>query len=178
MVGFVIGTHLTNLCRDARLPVSPDMNSRLVISLLCAGAIGVACTARAHSAVAVKPAPQAQPVSGHPNVKAYLDVQHRDHAVRFALHVVNTGDKSVEVKFPSGQSYDFVVVDSLGRQVWQWAKARMFTQSTQIKYVSGGQGFEVAENWKNPPAPGNYTAIATLTSSNFPVSERVAFTVR
>ncbi len=153
------------------------MNSRLVIALLCAGAIGIACGSRAHTADVVLPA-QAQSVDGHPTIKSFLDVQHHGRDVRFALHVVNTGSQNVEFDFPDGQAYDFVVLDSLGRQVWQWARSRMFTQTTQIKYVGGGQEFEVAESWKHPPAPGRYTAVATLTSTNYPVSERVAFTVR
>lgn len=154
------------------------MNSRLVISFLCAGAIGIACTARAHSSEVVQTPANARPVKGHPNIKSYLDVQHRGHSVRFALHIVNTGDKSVQIDFPNGQSHDFVVLDSLGRTVWRWAHGRIFTQPTQIKYLGGGEGFEVAGNWNDPPAPGKYTAVATLKSSNVPVGERVAFTVR
>ncbi|HEY5219603.1 MAG TPA: BsuPI-related putative proteinase inhibitor [Gemmatimonadaceae bacterium] len=153
------------------------MNTRLAIPILCAAAIGIACSSRSHSKDVAAPA-QAQSVQGHPKIKTFLAVEHRNHGVRLALHVVNTSNKNIEIDFPNGQAYDFVVVDSLGRQVWQWARARMFTQSTQIKYVSGGHELEVAENWKNPPAPGNYTAIATLISTNLPVSERVAFTVR
>jgi hypothetical protein len=153
------------------------VNSRIVISLLCAGAIGIACSSRSHSEEVATPA-KAQPVDGHPKIKSFLDVEHRDHGVRFALHVVNTGKSNVEIDFPNGQAYDFVVLDSLGRRIWQWGHDRMFTQNTQIKYVNGGQEFEVAENWQNPPAPGTYTAVATLTSTNFPVTERVPFTVR
>lgn len=154
------------------------MNSRLAISLLCAGAIGIACTARSHSDEAVATPASAQPVSGHPKIKSFLDIEHHDHGVRFALHVVNTGTKSVEIDFPSGQAYDFVVLDSVGKTVWRWARGRMFTQPTQIKYLSGGQEFAVAENWKNPPGPGTYTAVAMLTSSNVPVGERTTFRVR
>jgi hypothetical protein len=154
------------------------MNSRFAISLLCAGAIGIACSARSHSEEAVAAPASAQAVDGHPKIKSFLDVEHHDHGVRFALHVVNTGKSNVEIDFPNGQAYDFVVLDSVGREVWNWAHARMFTQNTQIKYVGGGEEFEVAENWKDPPAPGKYVAVATLTSTNFPVTERVPFTVR
>ena len=153
------------------------MNSRLVISILCAGAIGVACGARTHSEAAAAPA-DAKAVEGHPKIKSFLDVEHRKGSVRFALHVVNTGAKNIEIDFPNGQNYDFVVIDSTGRQVWEWAHQHIFTQNTQIKYVGGGDELEVAESWKHPPAPGKYIAIATLTSTNVPVTERVAFTVR
>lgn len=153
------------------------MNTRIIISLLCAGAIGVACSSRSHSEEIATPA-TAQPINGHPNIKSFLNVEHRNHGVRFALHVVNTSKKNVEFDFANGQAYDFVVLDSLGRQVWHWATDRMFTQNTQIKYVDSGQEFEVAESWQHPLRPGQYTAVATLTSTNFPVTERVPFTVR
>lgn len=153
------------------------MNSRLVISLLCAGAIGIACSARGHSQDAPVPA-TAQSVDGHPKMKSFLNVEHRKDGVRFALHVVNTSSHRVEIDFPDGQVYDFVVLDSVGRQVWHWARARMFTQSTQLRYLGGGDELKVAESWKRPMAPGRYTAVATLTSSNYPVSERVPFVVR
>ncbi|MDE3054457.1 MAG: hypothetical protein KGL38_14820 [Gemmatimonadota bacterium] len=153
------------------------MHSRLIISLLCAGAIGIACSARGHSVDAAVPV-TAQSVDGHPKMKSFLAVEHRHDGVRFALHVVNTSTHRVEIDFPSGQVYDFVVLDSLGREVWQWARSQMFTQSTQIRYVGGGGELEVAENWKRRVPPGRYTAVATLTSTNYPVSERVPFTVR
>ena len=98
--------------------------------------------------------------------------------MHLSLHVVNTTKKKLEVNFANGQSYDFVVVDSLGREVWRWGKGRMFTQSLRNKFVDGGDSFEVEERWDNPPAPGRYTAIATLTSTNYPVSERVDFRLR
>jgi Intracellular proteinase inhibitor len=154
------------------------MSSRLAISLLCAGAIGIACTARPHADEAVITPASAQPVDGHPKIKSFLDIQRRDGQVRFALHVVNTGHKRIEIDFPSGQAYDFVVLDSVGRTVWRWARGRMFTQPTQIKYLGGGEEFAVAENWKNPPGPGTYTDVATLTSTNFPVGERTTFRVQ
>ncbi|MDE3152158.1 MAG: hypothetical protein KGL93_07915 [Gemmatimonadota bacterium] len=154
------------------------MNSRLVISLLCAAAIGIACTARAHNGQEVATPASAQPVDGHPKLKSFLDVQHASHGVRLALHVVNTGSKQVEIDFSNGQAYDFVVLDSLGRTVWRWAQGRVFTQPTQIKYLGGGEEYEVAESWKNPPGPGKYTAVAMLTSTNVPVGERTTFKVQ
>lgn len=176
---FVIGTHRHNTDCPVRPPGwSVVMNSRLAISLLCAGAIGIACTARSHTDEAVATPASAQPVDGHPKIKSFLDIERRSHSVRFALHVVNTGKQRIEIDFPNGQAYDFVVLDSLGRTVWRWASGRMFTQPTQIKYLGGGEEFAVAENWKHPPGPGTYTAVATLKSTNVPVGERTTFQVQ
>jgi hypothetical protein len=94
--------------------------------------------------------------------------------VRFDLRVVNTTKKSVEVNFSSGQAYDFVVVDSVGREVWRWSADRIFTQSVRNKLLAKGDAITASEKW-SPAKPGKFTAIAQLTSSNYPVQEQVAF---
>jgi hypothetical protein len=153
------------------------MNSRLVISLLCVGAIGVACRSHAHTDASTAPL-RTRPADTTTKLAASLNVNAKGKEVRLALHILNTTRKSIELDFPNGQSYEFVVVDSIGREVWRWGQGRMFTQTFRNKFVDGGESFDVAERWGDTPPPGRYTAIATLTSSNFPVSERVDFTVR
>ena len=94
--------------------------------------------------------------------------------VRFNLRVVNTTSKSVEVNFASGQAYDFVVVDSVGREVWRWAAGRIFTQSFQAKLLRAGDSMSIAEEWPKAKA-GKYKAIAVLHSTNFPVQQEAEF---
>jgi len=154
------------------------MKPRLVVSLFCAGAI-TATGCRAHA----RPDAAAAPMKAHPpenpvKLASSFAVNTAGRQVQLALHVMNTTKKSLELDFPNGQSYEFVVVDSIGREVWRWGEGRMFTQTFHNKFVDGGDSFEIAERWDEAPAPGRYTAIATLTSSNFPVSERAEFTVR
>jgi len=90
--------------------------------------------------------------------------------------VKNVGKKHLELTFRSGQSYDFVVVDSIGREVWRWSAGRMFTQGVQNKQLSGGDSMHARETWM-APTPGHYTAIATLNSANFPTEQRADFVV-
>ena len=174
------------------------MNTRLIISLLCAGALAFACGPRSRSETPSALA-TAQPVRvTPPTERATERVRRRDNAktaaeiklasrfkvdvaddeVRFALNVKNIGGKHAELDFPSGQSYDIIVVDTAGREVWRWAKGRMFTQSVQNKQLSGGESMQIAESWKPDAKAGRYTAIATLTSSNYPVEQRAEFVVR
>lgn len=172
------------------------MNTRLIISLLCAGVLAFACGPRSHSesgsVAAVPPAP-AQPleltnkVEDHSKRKSgakpeakidsRLNVDVAANEVRFAFNVTNVGKKHVELSFPSGKSYDFIVVDSVGREVWHWSSGRMFTQGIQNKQLGTGDVMHVAEAWKRPLRPGHYTAIATLNSSNYPVEQRADFTL-
>jgi hypothetical protein len=143
-----------------------EMNTRLIISLLCAGALAFAfaCGPRSHT-----PSPVAL-ASAAPSGTA--------NEVRLALVITNVGNKHAELDFPSGQSYDFVVVDSTGREVWRWAQGRMFTQSVQNHQLGTHDTMRVAESWspaKMSAKPGRYTAIATLNSTNYPVEERAEF---
>ena len=90
--------------------------------------------------------------------------------------IKNAGNKHAELDFASGQRYDFVVIDSVGRPVWQWSNGRMFTQTVQNKQLGGGESMRVSETWnKASAAPGKYTVIATLKSSNYPQEQRADF---
>ena len=178
------------------------MNTRLIISLLCAGALAFACGPRSHSEApttlasalpipALHHADTAAPAAEHPRavtskhagakpakIDTKLNVSVASHDVRLALDVKNVGGKHAELTFPSGQSYEFVVVDSVGREVWRWSSRRMFTQGVQNKQLGSGESIQMAETWKEGAKPGRYTVIATLKSSNFPVEQRVEFTMQ
>jgi len=181
------------------------MNTRFFISLLCAGALAFACGPRSHtssSPLALASAIPTHEVTASPvtavavptgtakhrrrddlpkaevKLASKLDVAIAAREVRLALVVTNVGNKHAELNFPSGQSYDFIVVDSTGREVWRWAEGRMFTQSVQNHQLGAHDAMRVSETWSPAKAnakPGRYTAIATLTSTNYPVEERVEF---
>lgn len=159
------------------------MNTRLVITLLVVGA----CTAVARSPLTHAESaqrPDSLVASAHhgrePEVRVdtRLGVRVDSQAVRFAFDVANTGKKRVELAFPSGQAYDFVVLDSIGREVWRWGAHRMFTQALQTKLLGSGDEMRVAETLDSKMPPGRYVAVATLRSSNFPAVERVPFVVQ
>jgi hypothetical protein len=99
--------------------------------------------------------------------------------MRLALHVVNTSKKRLELTFPSGQTHDFVILDSVGREVWRWGSGRMFTQSLRNKLLAGGESIELEESvGPLTLAPGRYTVRGTLVSQNYPVIEETDLTVQ
>ncbi len=167
------------------------MNTRFVIPLLCVGALALACSTRTHSERAVTPSALAtlagQTTSAvhprgrtpaSPRLASSFGVHVDSSRVHFALDVANVGDKHVELAFPTGQAYDFVVDDSLGREVWRWAKGRMFTQAMRTKLLGTGDDMRIDETWDHPRLHGRYVAVAMLHSSNYPVEERVEFVVQ
>ncbi len=105
-----------------------------------------------------------------------VDVTVRDR-VTLALHVTNTIGKRLELSFHSGQTHDFVVLDAAGREVWRWSADRMFTQALQNTLLDPRETISYEERWDPAGRTGQFTAVAVLTSNNYPVEERVQFTL-
>src|SRR5690349_5442521 len=110
-----------------------DMNTRLLIPLLCAGALAFACAPRSRSDTPVALASMLPIHTTSANVErprrmsntraeakldTHFDVAVDGKTVHFALVVKNVGGKHVELNFADGQAYDFVVADSAGHEVW------------------------------------------------------------
>jgi hypothetical protein len=98
--------------------------------------------------------------------------------VRLALDVSNTGQKNAELAFADGQTYDFAIVNSVGKEVYRWGADRMFTQSMQNRRLDAGDTMRIAEVASVTLPQGAYTAVATLRSTNYPVERRVEFSLR
>ena len=155
------------------------MKGRITFGLLCAVVLAFACGPRAStgdSAGAIRTSRARSSAPNGPALVSTLDVVVKN-GVAMDFRVMNAGAKRLEVNFPSGQTHEVVVVDSLGREVFRWSKGRMFTQSLQNKVLHSSDALDYDALWQNAPA-GKYTAIATLASENFPVEQRAEFVVR
>ena len=178
------------------------MKTRALITLLCAGAAGLVWSPRAHSEAsypalqtrgrsAQDSAPtlragqaikqQGRPTRGRRSMDGKLvpslNVVRVGEQVRFSFNVANPGTRRLEVKFPSGQTHDIVVLDSAGKELWRWAEGRMFTEARQYRSISGGDSLLLEDGWDRPAARGKLVAVATLKSTNYPMEHRVEFTL-
>lgn len=153
------------------------MKGSVPITLLCSAALAFACGPRARneSASAQGAPTRVQSVDPTSPLAPTLDVT-VDDDVHFAFAVTNASKKKLEVMFPDGRTHEFVVLDSLGREVWRWSEGRIFTQSMQNRVLRASDLLRYENAW-DAPAPGRYVAVATLASENFPVTQRVEFTV-
>jgi hypothetical protein len=171
------------------------MNTRIMIPLLLAGAVALACGSRSHSDAAAAPTDHGARQAGTPSasaprittekqagtpaelapLKSAFIVRAEARAIHFSLDLTNASKKKFELEFPSGQEYDFTVLDSTGREVYRWGKERMFTQSLQNRMLGGGETMRYEERADKALPNGSYVAVAILRSSNFPVQERVPF---
>jgi hypothetical protein len=162
------------------------MNSRLLIPLLLAGAVALACGTRSHSDAAVSPAAKSTSVKsasvaikpGSAHIASEFKVRPHPKALEFNLAVTNPTKKSVELVFPSGQEYEFSVMDSTGTEVYRWGTGRMFTQSLQNKLLDGGETLHIEERAEKSLPSGTYIAVATLRSTNYPMEQRFSFQLR
>jgi hypothetical protein len=169
------------------------MNTRILIPLLLAGAVALACGSRSRADASTKPSKSARqtgmltvapakraakrdsaPAVPTPLKSAFV-VRAEARAIHFSLDVTNASKKNVELEFPSGQEYDFAVIDSSGREVYRWGKERMFTQSLQNRLLDGGETTRFEEHAEQSLPNGSYVAVATLRSTNYPMQERVPF---
>ncbi len=155
------------------------MQSRYFVPLLTVAAVAFACGPRPRSAQ--QAAAAATPAAHHASIRPTstpvipaLDISTAD-GVRFAFHVTNATAKTIELNFPSGQTHEFVVLDSTGRQLWRWSEGRMFTQALQNKPVDAREIVTFEDRWEATAAHGRLTAVATLRSSNYPVESRIDF---
>lgn len=148
------------------------MRLRYVLPLLVASALAFAY---ASPSLSHSTAPTARRHIVRDTIAASLDVKVSDE-VTFTLHVTNSSAKRVELRFPSGQTHDLVVLDPVGREVWRWSTGRMFTQSMQNKVLGTTDTLTFTETW-HPSRAGTYTAVASLLSQNYPTEQRVEFSL-
>lgn len=162
------------------------MKGKIAFAFLSVGVLAFACGPRPHGGDSASAGRSAKSRSAHEAKKengapaaplaASLDVNIAE-GVRFEFRVTNTGEKKLEVNFPSGQTHELVVLDTLGREVWRWSAGRMFTQALQNKVLRTSDALAYAGRWRDAPR-GRYVAVATLASANYPMEQRTEFIVR
>jgi hypothetical protein len=97
--------------------------------------------------------------------------------VRFTLQVTNTGERALELVFPTGQSYDFAVRPRGGdAESWRWSADRMFTQAVRSEALPPDSTLTFEESWR--PAAGlvgEFTARGELEALEHRVEQEAFF---
>ena len=149
------------------------MTNRFIIPLLCAASVAFAKGTSGHKETLASSS-TAKPTS---ELSSTFSV-HAAGRVEFDLDVRNNTKRMIELRFPTGKTHEFVVLDESGKEVWRWSKSRMFTQGLQNKLVKSKDVAEFTETWDAGDRKGKFTAIAVLPSDNHPVEERVEFELK
>lgn len=155
------------------------MKAPLAFGLISIGVLAFACAPRPNGGGADGVARPAAARGSDPQIESALavSVNGNRNDVRFEFVVTNAGGGKVEMQFPSGQTHEVVVLDSLGREVWRWSDGRVFTQVMQNRILRTSDSLMYGERWTDAPR-GEYVAVARLASDNYPVEQRTTFVVR
>lgn len=109
----------------------------------------------------------------------------RDEAITMIIAIRNMTNAEKTLTLTTTQSYDCVVSDPDGREIWRWSNGRMFAQIlTEMKFAPREEK-RFAEVWDqlrsdgSSPAPGRFEAVGTIpagipgtTSGSVPFSIR------
>ena len=153
------------------------MDNRLILPLLCAATVAFAAAPFSHDGKSIATTRRHAEEKSAPIVTTFDVTRTKDDAdkLTFSLRVTNNTHKMLELRFPDGQTHDFVVKDFAGKEVWRWSHGRMFTSAMRSETLKGKGETVFEESWDTKGQHGSYTAVATLRSNNFPVETSVQF---
>jgi hypothetical protein len=156
------------------------MTRKHVAIMLCAAAVAYACAPRNRSASESNTTNQPVNVEHATDSSGLaLTVSEADDArkMSFALELTNTEDKLAEVRFTSGRTHEFIVLDEQNREVWRWSAGRLFTQALQTKQLQKGEQIRYTAHW-DTAAPGKYRVVASLNSKSYTLPIEKEFIVK
>lgn len=84
--------------------------------------------------------------------------------------VINTSEKLLPFRFNSSQTFDIVITNEAGKEVWRWSKERFFGQVVRSDSIRPKGRWQFQEAWNrrdydgNLLEPGRYRITATITS--------------
>jgi hypothetical protein len=153
------------------------MHNRLILPLLCAASVAFVAAPFSHDEKAIASVKRHGEEMTAPIVTTFdITRQNNDtETLHFSLHVTNNTTKMLELRFPDGQTHDFVVKDFAGKEVWRWSEGRMFTSAMRSQTLNGKGETVFEESWNPKGQHGSFTAVAILRSNNFPVETSVQF---
>lgn len=154
------------------------MDNRLILPLLCAASVAFAAAPSfAHDEKPVASTKHHNAELSAPIVTTFDITRPKDDAdkLHFTLSVRNNTPKMLEIRFPDGQTHDFVVKDFAGKEIWRWSEGRMFTSAMRSETLKGKEDTSFEESWDSKGQHGSFTAVAILRSENFPVETSVQF---
>ena len=153
------------------------MDNRIILPLLCAAsAVAFAAVPSSHTEKPIAVKHHAGEMAA-PIVTTFDITRPKEDSekLRFTLSVKNNTPKMLELRFPDGQTHDFVVKDFAGKEVWRWSEGRMFTSAMKSETIKGKGETAFEESWDTKGQHGSFTAVAILKSNNFPIDTSVQF---
>lgn len=97
-------------------------------------------------------------------------------SVTLTFTVLNPGPAPVELRFTSGQQYEFRIRTPGGAPVWTWSADKGFTAALSSRTLAPNESVTYVEQW-SPAQPGSYVALGSLVSSSHHAEAATTFVV-
>ena len=113
-------------------------------------------------------APVATVTSQNPRVEVAASPS--PEGVQITIVVLNVSEKILPFRFSSGQTYDVVIHDAAGKEIWKWSNGNFFTQVIRNESIRAGGKWQFEVNWNrkdndDKPVPaGQYRLTGIVTS--------------
>ena len=91
--------------------------------------------------------------------------------VKITLFVDNKSPKDANLLFGSGQSYDIMITDKKGIDVWHWSRGKVFSMAVRNVKIAARQNLKYTITWKQIDnnsrlvTPGKYFVRGRLMSA-------------
>ncbi len=138
---------------------------------------------RAGPDLVVAPSTEVPATPGEAEPVLSLEVREVADGLRFVLVVENPSDRLMPFHFTSSQSFDFVVSDRPGNEVWRWSSRKFFSEVIRSEAIRPRSNWTFEGEWNHrdnalePVPPGTYTVVGILAGNDPVESMPVEFTV-
>ena len=132
------------------------------------------------------PGPPQPPVASVSAENPHIEVaiSPSDGGYKLTMVVSNQADKLLPFRFGSSQTYDFIIADDSGKEVWRWSSGNFFTQVVRSDSIRGGGQWRFEAMWDrkdnngNPVPAGQYRLTGVLMCSPKIQASPVAVTLQ
>ncbi|WP_216828347.1 BsuPI-related putative proteinase inhibitor [Alkalihalobacterium elongatum] len=96
-----------------------------------------------------------------------LKVEKEEDKLSFTISLTNKGEEAVMLEFPTGQLFDFIVVNEKSEVLYKYSEGMMFTQAIVQKEVGPSETISFSDEWDlmvdgQRVPPGRYRVLGEL----------------
>ena len=102
----------------------------------------------------------------HARFAVSVDISPRSEFLAVTLRLQTNSPRPLKLTFPSGQEFEVLVRDEVGRVLWTWSAGQVFTLAEHGRQISGGWATTVLAPRSILPRDGDCTVEAWLTTGD------------
>jgi hypothetical protein len=111
-------------------------------------------------------------------VASSMEVQVGPSTVKLVLHVTNTAEEPLVLRFRSSQRHEMIVRTAGGEEVWRWSEGMAFLQAISEDTLAAGESWTMEGEWDPGDRTGVYEAEGILTARDVEIRQQTGFELR